>query len=137
MILKINRKLETKLNKSKSLDGINTINKNAFIINLYYTIFRCLQKKEKKLKHYYESKLFIIEKLSVENILKSLINLDVFKRMILNDNQYMFFKLIPKQNSKSLKLLEENNIQDLNMLKFSNISNLDKDDVCKRILEFY
>jgi len=100
-------------------------------------ICRCLQKRNKTLKHYYKSKLFLREKLSVENILKTLINFDIFKKIAMDDQQYLMFKNIPKQNLKRLKDLEKYNINDSNIFKNINPLNDDNNNIRKRILDFY
>jgi len=98
---------------------------------------RCFQKRNNISKHYYKAKLYLIEKLSVENILKSLINLDLFKKIVLDESQYILFKSIPKQNLKKLRSLEKYNINESNIFQNMDNTAFENDNIRNRILEYF
>ena len=101
-------------------------------------ICKCFYKNKKSFSHFNKTKHFIKEKLSMENMIKSFINFDILKRIILSENQLKLFNNIPKQKLKILKNLDRIKLDEKSKINNINENKRTKyDEVEMRIEEFY
>lgn len=130
----------TESNLMRILKGRNTNSNdsNKFGLGIFYMLFKCFFKRDSKIKYYLKSKAYITEKLSVENILKTFVNFDLFKKIILNDNQLRMFNFIPKQPLKKLRNIDSNNLKDFNAnTPNTDCVDLDKDEISRKLFDLY
>lgn len=130
---------ETYLKNNPEAKSAFKSSKNAHNTSVIRIICRCFSKHNNKLKIFFKSKNYFIEKLSVENIIRQFINFEILKEILLSKEQSYIFNSIPKQSLKALKQLTIHNLFDNAINKnilASDFLQSNKDDLLKIIKYF-
>jgi len=116
----------------------NSKAENRLSLGVFNMICKCFNQRNKKIKYYLKSNSYIIDKLSVENILKTFVNFDVFKKILLNECQLRIINLIPKQTQKKLKNIDSNNYKDfIANLPIPEYLDMDNDEISRKLMNFH
>lgn len=81
-------------------------------INLCKALCNCFYNKKGEIIFFLKSREYLKNKLSIENILRSMINLDLLKILIFDTRDYKEFSDLPKLELRNLEKLHLVNIKD-------------------------
>jgi hypothetical protein len=81
-------------------------------INLCKAICKCFFHKNEKINFFKKSKEYLIERLSIENILRSIINLDLLKILFFDLRDFKEFTNIPKLDLDKLNKIFKVNMKE-------------------------
>ena len=96
----------------------------------------CFSKNNSNLIYFKKISEYIRERLSIENIIKSIIKNELFRKIIFNDKQLELFNNIPKIKLNVLKSLNPNRENRYNVSELINCEFI-QDEKIKKTLEYY
>lgn len=135
-------KAQTSYKNSSNLKVLDRSKSRGHNIGVIKIMCNYFNRNSNHLKMYFETKNYLIEKLSVENIIRQFINFDILKQITLSNEGNQLFKSIPKQTVNLLKKIHTNNLifenspNNIN-IPYSPVENLqNKENELDKLIEF-